>query len=51
MSAWGDLKVIFFLISSDQAGKVVSQEATKLSLAFSKPPLPSQQVRLVEIMN
>ncbi|KAF0035592.1 hypothetical protein F2P81_013350 [Scophthalmus maximus] len=27
----------------DQAVKVVSQEATKLSLAFSNPPLPSQQ--------
>ncbi|XP_034534296.1 cyclin-D1-binding protein 1 homolog [Notolabrus celidotus] len=26
-----------------QAVKAVSQEATKLSLAFSKPPLPSQQ--------
>uniref|UniRef100_A0A3Q1FFP7 Cyclin D-type binding-protein 1 n=1 Tax=Acanthochromis polyacanthus TaxID=80966 RepID=A0A3Q1FFP7_9TELE len=31
----------FFLIST--AVKAVSQEATKLSLAFSKPPLPSQQ--------
>uniref|UniRef100_I3J9Q4 Cyclin D-type binding-protein 1 n=1 Tax=Oreochromis niloticus TaxID=8128 RepID=I3J9Q4_ORENI len=28
---------------TDQAVKAVSQEATKLSLAFSKPPLPSQQ--------
>ncbi|XP_044077586.1 cyclin-D1-binding protein 1 homolog [Siniperca chuatsi] len=27
----------------NQAVKAVSQEATKLSLAFSKPPLPSQQ--------
>ncbi|XP_029683362.1 cyclin-D1-binding protein 1 homolog isoform X1 [Takifugu rubripes] len=27
----------------NQAAKVVSQEATKLSLAFSKPPVPSQQ--------
>ncbi|XP_035517722.1 cyclin-D1-binding protein 1 homolog [Morone saxatilis] len=27
----------------NQAVKTVSQEATKLSLAFSKPPLPSQQ--------
>ncbi|KAF7650185.1 hypothetical protein LDENG_00129710 [Lucifuga dentata] len=27
----------------NQAVKVVSQEATKLSLAFSKPPLPSQE--------
>ncbi|KAL7407103.1 hypothetical protein ABVT39_002982 [Epinephelus coioides] len=27
----------------DQAVKAVSQEATKLSLAFSRPPLPSQQ--------
>ncbi|XP_075880880.1 cyclin-D1-binding protein 1 homolog [Nelusetta ayraudi] len=27
----------------NQAAKAVSQEATKLSLAFSKPPLPSQQ--------
>ncbi|TNN31765.1 Cyclin-D1-binding protein 1 [Liparis tanakae] len=27
----------------DQAVKVVNQEATKLSLAFSKPPAPSQQ--------
>ena len=32
--------------SSDQAAKAVSQEATKLSLVFSKPPLPSQDVRL-----
>uniref|UniRef100_A0A087X6W8 Cyclin-D1-binding protein 1-like N-terminal domain-containing protein n=1 Tax=Poecilia formosa TaxID=48698 RepID=A0A087X6W8_POEFO len=29
--------------SSDQAVKTVSQEATKLSLAFSRPPLPSLQ--------
>ncbi|XP_070814883.1 cyclin-D1-binding protein 1 homolog isoform X1 [Chaetodon trifascialis] len=29
----------------NQAVKAVSQEATKLSLAFSKPPLPSQQDR------
>lgn len=33
-------------VSTDQAVKAVSQEATKLSLAFSKPPLPSQQVIL-----
>uniref|UniRef100_A0A8C2WFA8 Cyclin D-type binding-protein 1 n=1 Tax=Cyclopterus lumpus TaxID=8103 RepID=A0A8C2WFA8_CYCLU len=32
-----------FWASLNQAVKVVSQEATKLSLAFSKPPLPSQQ--------
>lgn len=31
--------------SSDQTVKVVSQEATKLSLAFSKAPVPSQQVQ------
>lgn len=35
------------LLSSDQAVKAVSHEATKLSLAFSKPPLPSPQVRFL----
>ncbi|XP_029908060.1 cyclin-D1-binding protein 1 homolog [Myripristis murdjan] len=32
-----------FWDSLNQAVKAVSQEATKLSLAFSKPPVPSQQ--------
>ena len=39
------LSLSLSLLLSDQAVKTVSQEATKLSLAFSKPPVPSQEVR------
>ncbi|XP_061731042.1 cyclin-D1-binding protein 1 homolog [Nerophis ophidion] len=39
----GDFNLSTFWDTLNQAGKVVSQEATKVSLAFSKPPLPSPQ--------
>ncbi|XP_061687518.1 cyclin-D1-binding protein 1 homolog isoform X2 [Syngnathoides biaculeatus] len=40
----GDFNLSNFWDTLNQAVKAVSQEATKVSLAFSKPPLPSQQV-------
>lgn len=39
----GQFHLSSFWVSLNQAVKVVNQEATKLSLAFSKPPPPSQQ--------
>ncbi|XP_077582998.1 cyclin-D1-binding protein 1 homolog isoform X2 [Stigmatopora nigra] len=39
----GDFDLSNFWDTLNQAVKAVSQEATKISLAFSKPPLPSQQ--------
>ncbi|XP_030276122.1 cyclin-D1-binding protein 1 homolog [Sparus aurata] len=39
----GAFNISNFWDTLNQAVKAVSQEATKLSLAFSKPPLPSQQ--------
>ncbi|XP_077460024.1 cyclin-D1-binding protein 1 homolog isoform X2 [Stigmatopora argus] len=39
----GDFDLSNFWDTLNQAVKVVSQEATKISLAFSRPPLPSQQ--------
>ncbi|XP_077434613.1 cyclin-D1-binding protein 1 homolog isoform X2 [Vanacampus margaritifer] len=39
----GDFNLPNFWDTLNQAVKAVSQEATKVSLAFSKPPLPSQQ--------
>ncbi|XP_054641723.1 cyclin-D1-binding protein 1 homolog [Dunckerocampus dactyliophorus] len=39
----GDFNLSSFWDTLNQAVKVVSQEATKVSLAFSKPPLPSPQ--------
>nr|XP_057911467.1 cyclin-D1-binding protein 1 homolog [Doryrhamphus excisus] len=39
----GDFNLSTFWDTLNQAVKVVSQEATKVSLAFSKPPLPSSQ--------
>ncbi|KAM9800788.1 cyclin-D1-binding protein 1 homolog isoform X1 [Syngnathus typhle] len=39
----GDFNLSNFWDTLNQAAKAVSQEATKLCLAFSKPPLPSQQ--------
>ncbi|XP_028261082.1 cyclin-D1-binding protein 1 homolog [Parambassis ranga] len=39
----GTFNLSNFWDTLNQAVKAVSQEATKLSLAFSKPPLPSQQ--------
>ncbi|KAM9362189.1 cyclin-D1-binding protein 1 homolog [Symphorus nematophorus] len=39
----GAFNLANFWETLNQAVKAVSQEATKLSLAFSKPPLPSQQ--------
>ncbi|KAL4655747.1 cyclin-D1-binding protein 1 [Arapaima gigas] len=39
----GDFNLPNFWDTLIQAVKATSQEATKLSLAFSKPPLPSQQ--------
>ncbi|XP_070701947.1 cyclin-D1-binding protein 1 homolog [Pempheris klunzingeri] len=39
----GAFNLCNFWDTLNQAVKAVSQEATKLSLAFSKPPLPSQQ--------
>ncbi|XP_077384714.1 cyclin-D1-binding protein 1 homolog isoform X2 [Festucalex cinctus] len=39
----GDFNLSNFWDTLNQAVRAVSQEATKVSLAFSKPPLPSQQ--------
>ncbi|XP_061641814.1 cyclin-D1-binding protein 1 homolog isoform X1 [Phyllopteryx taeniolatus] len=39
----GDFNLSNFWDTLNQAVKAVSQEATKVSLVFSKPPLPSQQ--------
>ncbi|XP_053724581.1 cyclin-D1-binding protein 1 homolog [Synchiropus splendidus] len=39
----GTFNLLQFWETLNQSVKVVSQEATKLSLAFSKPPLPSQE--------
>ncbi|XP_051932289.1 cyclin-D1-binding protein 1 homolog [Hippocampus zosterae] len=39
----GDFNLSNFWDTLGQAVKAVSQEATKVSLAFSKPPVPSQQ--------
>lgn len=46
LPSWSCCYMMQLSVSTDQAVKAVSQEATKLSLAFSKPPLPSQQVIL-----